>query len=428
MSNNKPLFTKETFKLQPIEFRIGAIFSDGMWYTKEKIEKYTKASYDEITEWIDQAVKDGVVIPASDGSKSYRMSYDSLVKWMKENRIEMGSQIISDIFPSRVWDKKTETEGFIDAPLRELGVVSFQASPEALKVIQERLKGIAKIRSQEIPGKYKAFCLSSTYIAPIIKSTLAELGEGKAKTYARAITMRRELVDFSTAFSHGIIDFYSKFGKTLVRKEMDTIKIFLPEPEDQDSQIMTWVIDAIEKFNQDAPVPFSGYLHSVLSKRPYDLPVIYLGKELAEFQKNRSRKIKEMRKQQGKPDDHVVSNEEVARAMGLPIIEFKDLEEQHKMWVETRKNTPLTWDESSEEKMVESSIYGGPVFSHESDDILASNISHAIIKTALMTSRYDEAIKMIKQMGTSDIDMNSIRTISPEFIESLGRHMGVDDQ
>lgn len=432
MSNVKPLFTKDGFKSQPVEFRIAAIFSDGMWYTKEKIKKYTKASFEEIDEWVEKALEDGIIVGSPSGEASYRMPYDSLVDWHKSNGIEIGSQIIRDIFPARVWDGMTETEGFISAPIREMGAVSFHASPKALNLIKERLEGVAKVRSQEEPGKYKAFCLSASYASAIIEEALDEMGEGKSngyrKTYARQVTKRRDMVDFSPAFAHGLVEFYSKFSKTLVRKEMETIKIFLPEPEDQDSQIMTWVLDAIEKFHQDAPVPFSAYLSKVLSNRPYDLPSIHLGKDLAEFQRLKSKKIKEMRKANNYPEDHVFDNKEIAEAMGYDMERFKSLDEQNKMWLETRKASSLTWNESPEEKMIESSIYGEVKSSSAPSDIaLASKISRSIIRAALSTSKYDDALNMASQVGVSEIDMSSIKSISPEFISTMGRYMGVED-
>ena len=35
-------------------------------------------------------------------------------------------------------------------------------------------------------------------------------------------------------------------------------------------QILMWVFDAIEKFDEKASVPFSGYIESILKHRPYD--------------------------------------------------------------------------------------------------------------------------------------------------------------
>lgn len=423
-----PHYTADTFADQPADFRIGAVFSDGMWYNTKKVKTYSKASFEEINDWIKRAVEDRTLIAHATG-QSFRMPTSSCRKWHEQNNIELGTQIIKDIFPARIWDGYTESEGFLNAPLRELGAVSFRASPAALALVKQRLEGVAKIRSQDEQDKYKAFCLSASYVSEIIEKTLDEMGEGKSKdrrkTYARQITMRRELVDFSPEFAQNLVMFYKKFSKTLVRKERETIKIFFREPEDQESQVMAWVLDAIEKYDENSPIPFPGYLNAILKKRPYDLPTIFLGKDLSEFQRDRSKVIKKMREDQGKPEDYAFSSDEVADAMRMSLPEYHDLESQHKRWIETRRAIPLMWDESPEEKMVNVHPSYRPL-QQDNDTILAAKISRGIIDAAIKTGMYEDALKMMNQVQANEIDMSSIKSISPEFIASLGDYLGVD--
>ena len=52
LSNAK--YTKEQFLQLPVEFRIGAIISDGMWYHFPKWKKMSNCTEEELTAWINK--------------------------------------------------------------------------------------------------------------------------------------------------------------------------------------------------------------------------------------------------------------------------------------------------------------------------------------------------------------------------------------
>ena len=70
--------------------------------------------------------------------------------------------------------------------------------------------------------------------------------------YSRNESKHREIVDFTPEFARGLVLFYKRFGRSFVKKDMETIQIFIPDPEDQESQITIWVMTAIEKFDESA--------------------------------------------------------------------------------------------------------------------------------------------------------------------------------
>lgn len=418
MNSARALYTRKTFYLQPVEFRIGAIVSDGMWYSLPKWRKLAKCSEEEINNWIEKKLASGELEQAKTGAKSFRYSLDSIKNWYSENEIPFGAQIIDFLFPPRIWDEKTEVEGFLEAPLRTISIVSFSISnKEIANSIIDGLRGVARVREVE-PGQYKAYGLDSAYI----KSKIEGLSQGQIqKTYARSEARRRELIDFSPKFAHGLMQFYNQFGKALVKPIMNTIKIFLPDPEDQNSQVTLWVIAAIEKFDESSAVPFSGYLNSVLHRWPYDLPANHLGKDLSSFQRERSKAIKKLGAGEEEPKTH--SHEAIASEMGLSINEFMESEEKHQIWMKTQTASTLTWSESSEEKQVEANLSGDfTSTSVDTDILLANSISKATVAAAIESRSFEEAFFVISQIDTPELDIAQLRNLSEGFVKALTRH------
>lgn len=421
---NAALYTKTTLRKESPDFRIGAVISDGMWYSLTKWRKVARVTEEEITEWIDKNLADGTLIQSPTGAKSYRFPLESILEWYNVNNIPLGTQLIDSIFPPRIWDRMTEAEGFMDAPLRQIGVVSFSGNTEIADIISESLRGIAKIREVE-PGKYKAYCLNASYVKQIVEQDLdnhKELLRGTPKKiYSRSEAKRREMADFSPEFANGLVMFYKTFGKTLVKKEMETIQIFLPDPEDQDSQITLWVLTAIEKFDESTSVPFSGYLNSVLKRWPYDLPSTHLGKDLSQFQRQRSKAVERLKEKYGEVKNF--TNIDLADAMEMEQAHFNDLEEKHKVWSKSRKPASLTWSENSDEKMIEPDEQ----IITASDIALAHRLSKAIVQTACNTGLHEDAFAIIAQIDASEINMTQIDLVSETFIQELGVSIGMTE-
>lgn len=416
------MYTKESLKDAPVDFRIGAVISDGMWYDLPKWRKIAKVTEDEINDWIGAHLKDGSLTQSPTGAKSYRFCLDSILDWYAQQNIQLGVQLIDSLFPPRIWDGMTEVEGFLSAPIREVGIVSFGCNSTVAASITRALRGVAKVKEFE-PGRYKAYCLQATYVREIVAAELKKHNVvEKNNIRAQYDVKRREMVDFTQEFSRGMTLFYKAFGRTLVKKHMETIQIFLPDPEDQESQITLWILTAIEKFDESQAVPFSGYLDSVLQHWPYDLPAQHLGKELSTFQRQRSKAIGTLRKRLG--EGKSFTSNQVATEIGIDLIKYNDLEDKHKFWERSRNATTLTWDENSDEKMVEQR--GGANGGAATFDVnLANHLSSSVINTALATGLFDDAFKLIEQIDVSELDMKSIGEINKEFIVALGVSMGV---
>lgn len=417
---NNYIYSKKEFKKLETNFRIGAICSDGMWWSVEKLAKLATCTEEEVKKWIEDNSK--YLVQSKTGAKSYRMPYHAISIWREKNGLPVGDQIVEGIFAPRVWDKETEIESFMKAPLREVGSVKFYANEELAKVIKDNLKGIARVR-EEKPGEYKAIGLSSTYIRSVIISTIQGLGKNERdyNVLSRASTYRREAVDLSKRFLQGFLPFYTAFSYITLKNFMDTILIFLPEKEERDSQVTYWVMQALEKFNERKSVPFSGYLDTYLPWRPQDLPVEHLGEELATFQRERSRTIKLMAQEKPLKYGERYSDEVVAKAMGIDVRTYKELDEKNKSWIATRKQTSIHWEGTADEKTYESKSFTEK--SEGAQDIgMASVISRASLEAALKSKDLDSFYELVSFIDSEKPleDIANLK-ISNSYKEELGK-------
>jgi hypothetical protein len=184
------------------------------------------------------------------------------------------------------------------------------------------------------------------------------------------------------------------------------------------------VIQAIEKFDESKAVPFSGYLDDVLRRWPYDLPQAHLGKELSTFQRGRSKAIKRLKKRF--KDRTTFAGDEIATEMGISPMSFADLEDKHRIWMKTQAATTLTWDEKSDEKLVDTSVTSGVMggLGVVSNDIdMAHKLSLAVIDAAVSTNNFDDAYTLIDQMDASEINTKKIDALSADFVRALGERL-----
>lgn len=421
------LFTKKTLAQQPVTFRIEAIVSDGMWYSLSKWQKMSNVTEEELIDYVDDALEKGIIVQSPTGAKSYRMPRESIENWYKKHGYDLyKDQLLDFVFKPRIWNNLTEPEGFLQAPVREIGVVSFVVDPETSKEVIKALKGIARVRETE-PGKYKAYGLNSTYIKNIVLEVVNNncgIIKGSTKVYSRQVSKRREMVDFDKKFSEQLVLFYKEFGKTLVKQSLKTISIFIPTQDEQDAQVLMWVLEAIEKFDESASVPFSGYLDNVLKRWPYNLPNVFLGKELSQFQKDRAKAIDNLKIKSGN-NDLIFSHESIAEEMDINFSYFSEMEEKHRTWIGTKNPESLMWEDKGDEKtdVNSESISNFETKRGQSDRSLAHIISLSAVKTAIETGEFSDCLVLTTQIDSGDIKPESIAQLSSEFINTLGKNI-----
>lgn len=409
---------KKAFYSQDETWRIEAVIHDGNWYDIEKWMKVAKVkNKSSLFKWID----DNKDILIKSNLDSYRVGYDEVIRWYKQENLDLEESIVPNNFPPKLWDKTTETDAFLQAPRRRVGTISFKLDNDKIhKRCTEILRGIGKIMPDE-GGRYRAYGLSAAHMKNLLSKGLTETEFESLDIKTRAILLQRELVDLPPDWLAEAITFYANtFAPSVLKSTMSTISIYLPDKNDVYSQIVIWVITAMKKFDENASVPFSGYLSTVLRHWPYDLPTEHLGKDLAKFQRERKKAI-DIAKEEGHEGDSIPIDI-LSDIMGVSLEEYVILNNEHENWLAEKNATTLTWEDSSNEKG--GSLLGSE-YSAKSDVSKLFSISIAAVKVTIETEDWDSGYMVISQIDKNDIDEKVNEKLSEGFVSHFAKHLGV---
>lgn len=410
---------REDFNSQDSVWRIEAVIHDGNWYDKEKWIKVAKVKEEELDKWMFEN-KD-ILIESEIGS--YRVGHDEIIRWYEQEGIDIEESIIPNNFPPRLWTGKTETDVFLEAPRRRVGTISFVIERSGLlEKCVKILKGTAKVMPDK-NGRYKAFGLSAVHMKNLLSKGLSKDDFVSLDIKTRAVLMQRELADLPDEWLEGAIEFYSqKFSPNALKSSLSTINIYLPDRHDVHAQTVIWVIKAMKKFNENASVPFAGYLSSVLRHWPYNLPDEYLGKELSRFQRERKRAI-DLAVAQGHTDDNVPI-EIVAQIMDIPLKSYIELTNEHETWLAEKNATTLTWQDSANEKKGIQIVGQGATMQGDRGKMF--ELSLAAVKAAVDTREWDSAYEFIGEIDKHNVNESLNDELDESYLESLKdyiRHM-----
>lgn len=408
---------RKQFNAQDDIWKIEAVIHDGNWYDPEKWAKVAKVDKKTLLAWIE----DNKDILIESGLGSYRVGYDEIIRWYEQEDIDVEESIVPSNFPPKLWGGTTETDVFSNAPRRRVGTISFKVdNNEILDRCVEILKGVGKVMPDE-GGRYRAYGLSAIHMKNLLSKGLTESEFESLDVKTRAILLQRELVDLPPEWLSEAITFYANtFAPSILKSAMSTISIYLPNKEDIHSQIVVWVITAMKKFDENASVPFSGYLSSVLRHWPYDLPNEFLGKDLAKFQRER-KKVIELIKEEGYKGDNI-SIETLVEKMDISKDEYIELNSEHENWLAEKNATTLTWGDSANEKKGE--LLGSEAAVKVDVEKMAT-ISLAAVRAGIETKDWDSMITVISQIDKSDIDKDINEKLSSEFLVSFAKNLGL---
>lgn len=408
---------RKQFNAQDDIWKIEAVIHDGNWYDPEKWAKVAKVDKKTLLAWIE----DNKDILIESGLGSYRVGYDEIIRWYEQEGIDVEESIVPSNFPPKLWGGTTETDVFSNAPRRRVGTISFKVdNNEILDRCVEILKGVGKVMPDE-GGRYRAYGLSAIHMKNLLSKGLTESEFESLDVKTRAILLQRELVDLPPEWLSEAITFYANtFAPSILKSAMSTISIYLPNKEDIHSQIVVWVITAMKKFDENASVPFSGYLSSVLRHWPYDLPNEFLGKDLAKFQRER-KKVIELIKEEGYKGDNI-SIETLVEKMDISKDEYIELNSEHENWLAEKNATTLTWEDSANEKKGE--LLGSEAAVKVDVEKMAT-ISLAAVRAGIETKDWDSMITVISQIDKSDIDKDINEKLSSEFLVSFAKNLGL---
>lgn len=398
------------------QWRISAVIHDGQWYDAKKWGRIASVGPEVLEKWIEENSNILITKMGDNETLSYRVEHDEVIRWYEENEIDLTTMLIPRNFPPKVWGGYTEAEAFLAAPRRRVGTISFNSKNEVLLAkVKKILRGVAIIMPDK-QGRHKAFGLSAMHIRKMLNMKLTEAEAKELDMKSRSVIMQREINDFPESWLEKSLIFYITYAKTILKSSMSTIKIYIPEPEDREAQIVLWVMAAMKKFDETQPIPFSGYLATVLRHWPYDLPDEYLGKELSRYQREVSR-LREDLADKG-VDMATLPDTEIAKMLNLSRKEYVSLAKEHQTWMNARNAATLTWEESGNEKagVAVGAAVGKPV-THDIE--LANKLSHASILAALESEEWDSAWALIDKIDKSDGFEEVSDSLTREFLRSF---------
>lgn len=428
------LYKGRKFYQLPLEYRMSVLMADGQWWSPQKLVNMTSfndprsdvvitSNLEDVERILQQLVDDGVAVRSETGAKSYRYPLESVKNWYFENNIDYAQRLVATNFPVRLFGGMTEVEGFLSAPLRECASISFaNVSERVTYAVREALAGVAVVRRGKT-NRIFVRALSEEPARSIIEDTLSRFEESKnISTSVRRLSYRRPVADLPPEFHEDMMNFYVMFLREILKGRMETIRVFLPAEEDQVAQLAEWVTEAVEKYNEMESVPLSGFLQSTVPYWALDLPQHFLGKELAVFQRHRSKAIKELRKERNVDANTEFTYRDIADKMGIEFEEFLVLKEQNDTWFRQRNMDSITWGEDSVEERPGQPVFGITA-TPDRDYNLSSRVLFAALGAAEDTGRIDDLL-LVSQCSSGDDVAEAAENLSPEYVGAFTRRFG----
>lgn len=400
---------KQDFLLRDKDFRINAVIHSGQWYTFDKWLKLSQVDREDLVKYLGETT-----VPIIHKQNSYRVDSEEVFRWYHENNLNIEEAIVPNDFSPRVWGGKTEVDVLLETPQHISNILLVYCNDiNVLYKIKNILRGYAWCVYRENKKQLKIYTTSFKYIEQILTSQLT--GREFNSLVIRYTVQRkwRSLSDFDEDFLGGFLMFYSNFSKQCLKPHMETIKTYINSHEDIESQIREWIMIALNKFDEKETVPFSAYLNRYLQFRPYELGNELLGDDLANFQKEHSRAVKELASELN-VDIKLVDENLIREKMGYSDKnEYFSLLERTIEFNSLKVARDINWEEKNNEKQ------GSSIFDrkekNEHDRRRQTEISKAIIKATIETERYED----LETLLSNNFDALKYLNVSNEYKMSL---------
>ena len=405
--NNKKI--KEQFSLKDKDFRINAVIHSGQWYTFDKWLKLSQVDREDLVKYLEETT-----VPIIHKQNSYRVDSKEVFRWYHENNLNIEEAIVPNDFSPRVWGGKTEVDVLLETPQHISNILLVYCDDvNVLYKIKNILRGYAWCVYRENKKQLKIYTTSFKYIEQILTSQLTDREFNSLVIRYTVQRKWRSLSDFDEDFLGGFLMFYSNFSKQCLKPHMETIKTYINSHEDIESQIREWIMIALNKFDEKETVPFSAYLNRYLQFRPYELGNELLGDDLANFQKEHSRAVKELASELN-IDIKSVDENLVREKMGYSDKnEYFSLLERTIEFNSLKVARDINWEEKNNEKQ------GSSIFDrkekNEHDRRRQTEISKAIIKATIETERYED----LETLLSNNFDTLKYLNVSNEYKMSL---------
>lgn len=400
---------KQEFLLRDKDFRINAVIHSGQWYTFDKWLKLSQVDREDLIRYLGETT-----VPIIHKQDSYRVDSEEVFRWYNENNLDIEKAIVPNDFSPRVWGGKTEVDVLLETPQHISNILLVYCNDiNVLYKIKNILRGYAWCVYRENKKQLKIYTTSFKYIEQILTSQLTDREFNSLVIRYTVQRKWRSLSDFDEDFLGGFLMFYSNFSKQCLKPHMETIKTYINSHEDIESQIREWIMIALNKFDEKETVPFSAYLNRYLQFRPYELGNELLGDDLANFQKEHSRAVKELASEFN-VDIKSVDENLVRERMGYSDKnEYFSLLERTIEFNSLKVARDINWEEKNNEKQ------GSSIFErkekNEHDRRRQTEISKAIIKATIETEKYED----LETLLSNNFDALKYLNVSNEYKMSL---------
>jgi hypothetical protein len=211
-----------------------------------------------------------------------------------------------------------EAEGWALAPItardrvhfrvdRELPLAEFRAElPDGVTVSYDQGDGLYRVDGT--PG-------TAAVLADWIRAWCARHGCTTVGLRAETGVRRRAPRDLPPSFLADLCRHYGPVSLKRLQRNMSTIRLHLPDPDDLGQQVYEWVLKAVSHYDETKGVPFGAFLATQLSKWVHDLGRNAHGRTAADTEHKQQKAIAAfMTEHQRRP-----SERELAAYMGQSV-------------------------------------------------------------------------------------------------------------
>jgi hypothetical protein len=146
---------------------------------------------------------------------------------------------------------------------RELPLAEFRADlPDGVTVSYDSGEGLYRVDGA--PG-------SASVLADWVRAWCARHGCTTIGLRAETDVRRRAPRDLPPAFLDELCRHYGPVSLKRLQRNMSTIRLHLPDPDDLAQQVAEWVLKAVALYDDGKGVPFGAFLATQLSKWVHDL-------------------------------------------------------------------------------------------------------------------------------------------------------------
>jgi hypothetical protein len=167
-----------------------------------------------------------------------------------------------------------EAEGWALAPITPRDRVHFRVDAELpLERFRAELPDGVTVSFDAGEGLYRVDgpCGSAAMLADWVRAWCAGHGRGTIGLRAETDVRRRTPRDLPPAFLDDLCRHYGPVSLKRLQRNMSTIRMHLPDPDDLAQQVSEWVLKAVSHYDETKGVPFGAFLATQLSKWVHDL-------------------------------------------------------------------------------------------------------------------------------------------------------------